>query len=237
MTKPARDRLIIPLDVSTAQEAAGIVTRLKGRVGLFKVGLELYTAAGPEIVRWITGQGERVFLDLKLHDIPNTVARAAAVAARLGATMIDFHLSGGARMAAAAREAVDSAAGDKPRPILLGVTVLTSFEREDLGSIGVDGSVAEQVTRLARLGRDAGLDGVVASPHEVAAIREACGKAFVIVTPGIRPAGAERADQRRVMTPGEAIAAGADYLVIGRPILQAPDQVAAVEAIVAEISR
>ena len=237
MNKPARDRIIIPLDVSSAEEAAGIVTRLKGRVGMFKVGLQLYTAAGPDAVRRITGLGERVFLDLKLHDIPNTVARAAAEAARLGVAMLDFHLGGGARMVTAAREAVDAAGlRAEDRPILLGITVLTSFDQDDLRSVGVSDMVEDQVTRLARLGRAAGLDGVVASPHEVAAIRAACGQAFVIVTPGIRPAGASRGDQRRVMTPGEAIAAGSDYLVIGRPILESANPVAAVEEVVREIS-
>lgn len=237
MNKPARDRIIIPLDVSSAEEAAGIVTRLKGRVGMFKVGLQLYTAAGPDAVRRITGLGERVFLDLKLHDIPNTVARAAAEAARLGVAMIDFHLGGGARMVTAAREAVDSVGlRAEERPVLLGITVLTSFDQDDLRSVGVSDMVEAQVTRLARLGRAAGLDGVVASPHEVAAIRAACGQEFVIVTPGIRPAGAARGDQRRVMTPGEAIAAGSDYLVIGRPILESADPVAAVEAVVREIT-
>ena len=237
MNKPARDRIIIPLDVSSAEEAAGIVTRLKGRVGMFKVGLQLYTAAGPDAVRRITGLGERVFLDLKLHDIPNTVARTAAEAARLGVAMLDFHLGGGARMVTAAREAVDAAGlRAEDRPILLGITVLTSFDQDDLRSVGVSDMVEDQVTRLARLGLAAGLDGVVASPHEVAAIRAACGQEFVIVTPGIRPAGASRGDQRRVMTPGEAIAAGSDYLVIGRPILESADPVAAVEEVVREIS-
>ena len=218
MNKPAHERIIIPLDLSTADEAARIVTRLKGRVGMFKVGLQLYTAAGPDAVRRITGLGERVFLDLKLHDIPNTVARAAAEAARLGVTMIDFHLAGGARMVNAAREAVEAAGlRAQDRPILLGITVLTSFDQDDLRSVGVDEPVEEQVTRLARLGLAAGLDGVVASPHEVSAIRAACGPRFVIVTPGIRPAGASRGDQKRIMTPGEAMVAGSDYLVIGRP--------------------
>lgn len=237
MDKPARERIIIPLDVPSTEEAAVIVTRLKGRVGMFKVGLELYTAAGPDAVRRIIGQGERVFLDLKLHDIPNTVARAAAVAARLGASMIDFHLGGGPRMVAAAREAVEAVGmNGQTRPTLLGITVLTSFDLDDLRAVGVNDSITEHVTRLARLGRAAGLDGVVASAHEVAAIRAACGSRFVIVTPGIRPSGASHSDQKRVMTPREAIAAGSDYLVIGRPILQAPDPVAAVERIVEEIS-
>ena len=237
MNMTARERIIIPLDVPSAEEAAGIVARLKGRVGMFKVGLELYTAAGPDVVCRIAEQGERVFLDLKLHDIPNTVAKATAVAARLGAAMIDFHLGGGARMLEASRQAVDSAGlSATERPILLGITVLTSFDRDDLVSVGVNDRVEDQVTRLARLGRAAGLDGVVASPHEVSAIRSACGPRFVIVTPGIRPAGASYGDQRRVMTPRDAIDAGSDYLVIGRPILEARDPVAAVESIVAEIS-
>ena len=237
MSLPARDRIIIPLDVSSAAEATGIVTRLKGRVGMFKVGLQLFTAAGPDLVRRITGAGERVFLDLKLHDIPNPVARAAVEAAGLGARMIDFHLAGGARMVAAAREAVESVAQPRgEKPILLGITVLTSFDQDDLHSVGVNYGVTDQVTRLARLGHAAGLDGVVASAHEVSAIRAACGPQFVIVTPGIRPAGAARGDQKRVMTPAEALAAGSDYLVIGRPILDAADPIAAVEAIAGELS-
>lgn len=228
---PSR-RIIIPLDVPTPEEALGIVRRLGGRVGLFKVGLQLFIAAGPGIVREIVEMGQRVFLDLKLHDIPNTVAAASREAARLGVSMVDVHLSGGARMVRAAREALDGVAQEgASRPLLLGITVLTSFDERDLESIGVRGPLADQVVDLALLGRDAGLDGVVASAHETAAIKKACGDRFIVVAPGIRPAGAETGDQRRVMTPEEAVTAGADYLVIGRPILEAPDPVAALERI------
>jgi orotidine-5'-phosphate decarboxylase len=237
MTFSASQRIIVPLDVSTAEEALVIVDRLKGRVGMFKVGLQLFTAAGPDVVRRIAAAGGLVFLDLKLHDIPNTVARATAEAARLGVAMCDLHLSGGASMVKAARSAIDALGLPQGRrPILLGITVLTSLDQEDLAAIGVTVALEQQVAALARLGRDAGLDGAVASSHEVAAIRRVCGDSFVIVTPGIRPAGSVASDQKRVMTPREAIAAGSDYLVIGRPIIDAPDPVAAVEAIARDIA-
>lgn len=228
----AARRIVIPLDVSSSQEALALVHALRGRVGLFKVGLELFCSAGPSVVDRIVALGEEVFLDLKLHDIPNTVARAAAAAAGLGVAMMDVHLSGGERMIAAASAALrDAAAGRSRRPLLLGITVLTSLDRQDLDSVGVRASVAEQVVALATLGRRAGLDGVVASPHEIAAIKQACGPDFLVVTPGIRPAGADATDQKRVMTPAQALEAGADYLVIGRPITGAPDPSAALEQI------
>ncbi|HEY3174316.1 MAG TPA: orotidine-5'-phosphate decarboxylase [Candidatus Polarisedimenticolia bacterium] len=237
MRTPASQRIIVPLDVSTPAEALAIVGRLKGRVGMFKVGLQLFTAAGPAVVSRIVAAGERVFLDLKLHDIPNTVAHAATEAARLGVAMFDLHLSGGARMLGAAREAVDALnLAPERRPRLLGITVLTSLNQDDLAAVGVTTRLEEQVVALARLGKEAGLDGVVASSREVAAIRRACGEAFVIVTPGIRPEGYAPSDQKRVTSPREAVAAGADYLVIGRPILEAPDPVAAVDAIARELA-
>ncbi len=228
----SQNRIIIPLDVSTAGEALLTVERLKGRAGMFKVGLQLFTAEGPGIVRRIMDAGERVFLDLKLHDIPNTVQRAAREAARLGVAMFDVHAGGGAAMIQAARQAL----GDPPdRPLLLGVTVLTSLERGDLEALGVRATPMDHAVALARLGQQAGLDGVVASPHEIAAIKAACGERFLVVTPGIRPAGSTMGDQKRVMGPAEALAAGADCLVIGRPILDAPDPLQALERILREI--
>ncbi len=227
-----RSRIIVPLDVSTEREALRIVDTLHGQVGMFKVGLQLYCATGPRIVRRIVSGGQRVFLDLKFHDIPNTVRRAVEEAANLGATLVDVHAAGGAEMIRAAREAVGAGAG---RPRLLGITVLTSLDQEDLIEAGVERSLPDQVVALARAGKEAGLDGVVVSPWEIAAIKQACGRHFLVVTPGIRPAGWERDDQKRFMTPGEAAAAGADYLVIGRPILRAADPLQALAAIAEEV--
>lgn len=228
-------RIIVPLDLPTAPEALAFVDRLRGRVGMFKVGLQLFTSAGPGIVREIVRSGEEVFLDLKFHDIPNTVAQATAAAASLGASFIDVHLAGGARMIRAAVEAARTTPGIARPPRLLGITVLTSLEENDLDAVGMRGPLSERVVSLARLGQDAGLDGVVASPHEIASIKKACGPSFIVVTPGIRPTGAAHQDQRRVMTPALALSAGADYLVIGRPIMEAPDPAAAVESIAQEM--
>ena len=226
----ARDRLIVALDVPTKDEALALVESLAGRVGMFKVGKQLFTAAGPELVRGIVARGERVFLDLKFHDIPNTVAGAVATASRLGVSLIDVHGLGGRAMIEAAVGALP-AMGTR----LLAITVLTSHDEDTLGEIGVNGSMAESVRRLALLAKDAGVDGVVASPHEVALIRAGCGSGFLIVTPGIRPAGAAVGDQARAATPGAALAAGADYLVVGRPITEAADPRAAADAIVREM--
>ena len=226
----ARDRLIVALDVPKADAARALVDRLAGRVGLFKVGSQLFTAAGPDIVREIVTRGEKVFLDLKFHDIPNTVAGAVASAARLGVSLVDVHGLGGGAMVEAAVGALP-AMGTR----LLAITVLTSHDEDTLDEIGVNGTMLDSVRRLAVLAKEAGADGVVASPHEVALIREACGSDFLIVTPGIRPAGAARGDQSRAATPGAALAAGADYLVVGRPITEAPDPAAAADAIVREM--
>jgi orotidine-5'-phosphate decarboxylase len=226
----ARDRLIVALDVPKAEDAHALVERLAGRVGLFKVGSQAFTAAGPELVRAIVARGERVFLDLKFHDIPNTVAGAVASAARLGVSLVTVHGLGGRAMLEAAVGALP-AMGTK----LLAITVLTSHDDDTLDEIGVNGNVAESVIRLALLAKDAGIDGVVASPHEVALIREACGSDMLIVTPGIRPAGAASGDQARAATPLAALAAGADYLVVGRPITEAADPAKAAEAIVREM--
>jgi len=231
----ASRRIIVPLDLPTAPEALAFVERLRGRVGMFKVGLQLFTAAGPDIVRAIVRSGEKVFLDLKFHDIPNTVAQATASAATLGASFIDMHLTGGPRMIRAAVESARTTPGVARPPRLLGITILTSLEESDLETIGMRGPVAERAVDLARMGQDAGLDGVVASPHEIARIKEACGSGFIVVTPGIRPSGASHQDQRRVMTPAHALRAGADYLVIGRPIMEAPDPAAAVASIAQEM--
>ncbi len=231
---PSR-RIIVPLDLPTAEEALAFVDRLRGRVGMFKVGLQLFTAAGPAVVREIVRSGEEVFLDLKFHDIPNTVAQATAAAASLGASFIDVHLAGGPRMIRAAVEAARTTPDIARPPRLLGITVLTSLEDNDLDAVGMRGPVSERAVSLARLGQDAGLDGVVASPHEIASIKAACGSSFIVVTPGIRPTGAAHQDQRRVMTPALALRAGADYLVIGRPIMEAPDPAAAVESIAQEM--
>ncbi len=226
----ARDRLIVALDVPKADDARTLVERLAGKVGLFKIGSQLFTAAGPGFVREVVGRGEKVFLDLKFHDIPNTVAGAVSSASRLGVSLVDVHGLGGRAMLEAAVGALP-AMGTR----LLAVTILTSHDEDSLEQIGVNGSVHESVRRLAELARDAGLDGVVASPHEAALIREACGTDFLIVTPGIRPTGAAAGDQVRAATPATALAAGADYLVIGRPITAAEDPGAAADAIVREM--
>jgi orotidine-5'-phosphate decarboxylase len=228
----ARDRLIVALDVPQKDAARALVERLCGHVGLFKVGSQVFTAAGPELVREIVGRGEKVFLDLKFHDIPNTVAGAVASASRLGVSLVDVHGLGGRAMMEAAVGALP-AMGTR----LLAITILTSHDEETLGEIGVNGSMADSVRRLAQLAKDAGADGVVASPHEVSLVREACGSDFLIVTPGIRPAGAASGDQARAATPAAALAAGADYLVVGRPITGAADPPAAADAIVREMER
>ncbi len=225
-----RDRLIVALDVPEAERARALASLLAGRVGMFKVGSQLFTAAGPALVRELVEEGEKVFLDLKYHDIPNTVANAVSGACRLGVSLLDVHALGGREMMAAAAGALP-AMGTR----LLAITILTSHDAETLGQIGLGGDIAETVRRLALLAKEAGLDGVVASPHEVPEIRAACGPDFLIVTPGIRPAGAARDDQSRAATPGTAVAAGADYIVVGRPIVGAADPVRAAEQIVAEM--
>jgi orotidine-5'-phosphate decarboxylase len=227
-----RERLIVAVDVPKADAASELVDRLAGRVGLFKLGSQAFTAAGPELVREVVGRGERVFLDLKFHDIPNTVAGAVASAAQLGVSLATLHGLGGRAMLEAAVGALP-ALGTK----LLAITILTSHDEATLGEIGVGGGVSDSVRRLALLAKDAGMDGVVASPHEVALVREACGPGFLIVTPGIRPAGAASGDQARAATPAAALSAGADYLVVGRPITEAKDPGAAADAIVREMER
>jgi orotidine-5'-phosphate decarboxylase len=231
----ARKKIIFALDVENRADAERWVTLLTGHVGMFKVGKQLFTACGPDIVRMIREQGGEVFLDLKYHDIPNTVAMATVEAARLGATLCNLHALGGYEMMAVTRQALDQECQGKARPKVLAVTILTSSTEETLKGVGINLPVPEMVVKLAKLAQSAGIDGVVASPLETSLIREACGKDFLIVTPGVRPSFAAVNDQKRIMTPVEAVQAGADYLVIGRPISAASDPVAACDSIIDEI--
>ena len=234
-----RERLIVALDVDTLTQATDLVRLLSKEVGMFKIGKQLFTHAGPQAVRLIEDLGGEVFLDLKFHDIPNTVAKAAIEATRLGVKMFNVHASGSLEMMRTTEKEVRRVCRQEKRrrPIMLAVTVLTSLNQDDLKRVGVTNKVAAQVVRLALLTKEAGMDGVVASPHEVADIRAACGRRFVIVTPGIRPADASRNDQQRVMTPSESVRAGVDYIVVGRPIIEATDPIAAARAIVADMEQ
>jgi orotidine-5'-phosphate decarboxylase len=225
--------VFVAIDTPDLQRALTVSRAVKGYVGGLKVGLEFITACGPDGVRKIVEIGLPVFADVKFHDIPNTVAAASRELARLGAKIFNVHASGGEVMM---REAAASAHAIDPTVSVIGVTVLTSLDDSILESVGQRGPAADQVVRLAQLAQHSGLDGVVCSAHEIAALRKACGKDFLLVVPGIRPAGADLADQRRVMTPGQAHAAGADILVIGRPITGAPDPAAAARAIAAELA-
>ena len=227
-----RDRLIVALDVSSAAQARQIVQSIGESASTYKVGKQLFTAEGPQIVRDLVASGRKIFLDLKFHDIPNTVAGAVGEAANLGVTMLTVHASGGSKMLQAAAEA---AAQSASKPMVLAVTVLTSLSDADLSELGVAGSVATQVLRLGAIARNAGCGGLVASALEARELRLELGNDFAIVTPGVRPAGTAVGDQARVLTPAEAIAAGATYLVVGRPILAAPDQSDAAGRIVQEI--
>ena len=233
-----RDRLIVALDVDSLAQAERLAERLEGLVRRFKIGSQLFTAGGPAVVEAIQKRGAEVFLDLKFHDIPNTVAGAAREAARLGVFMFNVHASGGLAMMKAAADGAAAAAVELSvrRPLAIAVTVLTSLDRAALHrELGVTSSVEGHVLHLAELAREAGLDGTVASPVEIAAIRRSLGAAWVIVTPGVRPAGSAAGDQSRVATPGAAARAGAHYLVVGRPITGAPDPAAAAAAILEEI--
>jgi orotidine-5'-phosphate decarboxylase len=233
------DRLFVALDVERLEDAEALLDRLAGVVSGCKIGSQLFTAAGPAAIERALKRGFRVFLDLKYHDIPNTVAGAAREATRLGVFMLNVHASGGLAMMRAAAEAAARAAREfaVPRPLVLGVTVLTSLDRRALETeVGVPGTVEAHVLRLAERGRAAGLDGCVASAQEIRALRLGLGRPWVIVTPGIRPAARED-DQARTATPGAAVRAGADYLVVGRPITAVADPVAAARAILAEIDR
>ena len=238
MTSEIRQRLIVALDLADPARARALATRLAPEVGMFKVGKQLFVNAGPDVVRMIQDLGGEVFLDLKFHDIPNTVAAAAVEAARLGVKLFNVHVSGGLEMmrqTAAAVEEVCEKEGLR-RPSVLGVTVLTSLDASDLESMGVQGAVPAHVVRLAGMAQEAGLAGVVCSAQEVRDIRGACGDSFMLVTPGIRPAGQQAGDQKRVMTPGDAVRAGIDHIVVGRPITGADNPVEAARAVVAEMS-
>ena len=233
------DKLLVALDVDTGARALQLATTLRDMAGGFKIGSRLFTLEGPALVRRLVDAGARVFLDLKFHDIPNTVAQAVEAAVLTGAWMVNVHASGGIpMMQAAARAAADAAArANTAPPLVIAVTVLTSMDEATLRDTGVERRLLDHVVALARMTQHAGLAGVVASPQETPAIRAACGEEFVIVTPGIRgaAAGGEKNDQSRTMSPAEAVSAGASYLVVGRPIIAAPDPKAAAQAIVEEL--
>jgi len=226
-----KEKLVVALDRSSREEILRLADALAGTVGVMKIGLQAYVANGPSLVRELVERGERVFLDLKFHDIPNTAKSAVAEARSLGASIVNVHAAGGPEMLRACRD-------EMPRgeAILLGVTILTSLGSSDLEAVGLGGDAAENVVRLARLCQASGLDGVVASPREIELIRDACGREFVILTPGIRSASDAAGDQKRTMTPGEAIRAGADYIVVGRPITGANDPRGAAMRIVDEMA-
>lgn len=229
----ARERLIVALDVSSAAAAQKIVAAVGDSAFLYKVGKQLFTAEGPGIVRDLVASGRRVFLDLKFHDIPNTVSAAVAEAAKLKVSMLTVHASGGSRMLKAAAEA---AAASASKPMVLGVTVLTSFRDADVQEVGFSGRVVDNVLRLAALARSCGCGGIVTSAREAAEVRRELGVGFAIVTPGVRPAGSDVGDQARVVTPAEAIAAGATHIVVGRPITAAANPQAAARAILEEMA-
>ena len=228
-----KDRLIVALDVPGATEARQIVQAIGEAATTYKIGKQLFTAEGPQVVRDLVASGRKVFLDLKYHDIPNTVAAAVRSAAELGVSMMTVHASGGSKML---RAAVEAASQSPAKPMVLGVTVLTSLSDADLQEVGIGENVLTQVLRLGALARAAGCGGLVASAQEARELRKALGKGFAIVTPGVRPAGTSAGDQARVVTPKEAIAAGATYLVVGRPILEAPDPAKAAQQVGDEIA-
>jgi orotidine-5'-phosphate decarboxylase len=232
----ARKKIIFALDVHSLDDIDRWADILADKVGMFKVGKELFTSCGPAAVKALQRHGGQVFLDLKYHDIPNTVANAMCEAARLGVQLVNLHALGGAEMMETAVTAVHKEFSAAERPRLLAVTILTSSTAQTLRQVGIELSVQDMVVRLARLAKESGMDGVVASPLEIGLIREACGPDFLIVTPGVRPSFAAVDDQKRIMTPAEAVSCGADYLVIGRPIAKAADPVQAAERIAAEIT-
>lgn len=229
----AKDKLIIALDGDSLEHAANLVDRLKSDVTNFKVGMQLFTACGPDSIKMVQDHGGKVFLDLKYHDIPSTVAKAVYIATKLKVAMINVHATGGRKMMAESLAAAQDAAEGEP-PLIIGVTVLTSME--SLGDVGIQYEIREQVIRLARLAQEVGLHGVLASPLEIQPIRQACGKKFIIVTPGIRPAGTHLDDQARIASPKQAISAGADFIVVGRPVTEARDPVLAVKNILKEMA-
>lgn len=238
MNNSPQSKLIVALDVDTLRRAREIFTMLRDLADMFKIGLQLFTVAGPEVVREIVGAGGRVFLDLKFHDIPNTVAAAGIEAVRLGVSIFNVHALGGSEMMRRTAEAVSDVAHREglSRPQVIAVTVLTSADASTLHEVGVASIPEKQVSTLAHLAHRSGLDGIVASPHEVQLVRAAVNdKQFIIVTPGVRPASAAHDDQKRVMTPAEAVRSGADYLVIGRSIINAPDPARAAQSILGEM--
>lgn len=232
-----KEKVIVALDVDTLQEVEDLVSKLAPYVGMFKVGLQLYTSLGPKVLEAVKEKGGKIFCDLKLHDIPNTVAQASRVLTSYGVDMLNVHASGGFKMMSAAAEAVANEAAKRniTKPELIAVTVLTSLGSEDLSEIGLVKDPAEVVVEWAKLTKKSGLDGVVASPKEAALIKEACGSDFLIVTPGIRPQGTDVNDQKRITTPKDALKIGSTHLVIGRPITAAADPVAAAQKIMLEM--
>ena len=237
-TNNPKDKIIFALDVDHFTEAQRWVKLLKDHVGIFKVGKQLFTHTGPKVVDMIRQKGQKVFLDLKFHDIPNTVAKAGEEATKLNVTMFNLHALGGFEMMRKTVEASRATAKSLgiPKPLILAVTILTSMNEETLKEVGVQGPISEEVGHLASLSLKAGVDGVVASPQEIGIIRQRCGEKFLIVTPGIRLPSDKRDDQKRTMSPKEAIASGANYLVIGRPIKEAKDPLEAVQRIIEDIS-
>ena len=233
-----KEKIIFALDVEHFREAQKWVSLLKDRVGIFKVGKQLFTHSGPKVIDMIRQKGQNVFLDLKYHDIPNTVAKAGEEATKLNVTMFNLHALGGFEMMKKTVEASRAVAKTLgiPKPIILAVTILTSMDQDSMKEVGIQGPVQEEVGRLALLSMKAGIDGVVASPQEINVIRQRCGEKFIIVTPGIRSPTEKKDDQKRTMSPKEAVAAGANYLVIGRPIKEAKDPIEAVQRIIEDIS-
>ncbi len=231
------NKLIVSLDVSDIKEAEKLVNTLSGVVDVFKVGIFPFMACGPQIIKMLQNKGKKVFLDLKYHDIPSIVARAVKYAVRMEIWALTIHASGGFSMLRETQKAlkVEASAKNIKKPLLWGVTVLTSLKEKDLGQIGINRKVEKQVKRLAVMSRDAGLDGVISSSREIGLIRKYCGKKFLIITPGIRPEGSQINDQKRTLTPREAIKAGSDYLVVGRPIIQAENPLAVATQISKEI--
>lgn len=237
MKLSAKDRLVVALDVDSREQAISLVEELNPFVGLFKIGSQLFTATGPQLVKEIINRGAKVFLDLKYHDIPNTVASAVVAAMRLGVSICNVHALGGLAMMRQVAEECEKVAAKESltKPIILAVTVLTSHDQASLNDLAINENLSDLVVRLAKLTQKAGLDGVVASAQEITLIRNATQSPFVVLTPGLRPAQSDTQDQKRVMTPEEALKAGSDYLVIGRPILAHPNPAKAAAEIVASL--
>ena len=235
--RTTNNKIIIALDVEDLQHAEKLVQCLKNDVAAFKIGKQLFTGYGPEAVSMVHTIGGKLFLDLKFHDIPTTVAKASAAVVRLGVFMFNMHALGGLEMMKHTVKTVHETAAreQKQRPIILAVTILTSHSNEDLAQVGISGSTDDMVIRLALLAKEAGVDGVVASPREIELIKKACGNDFLVVTPGIRPLSSQKNDQKRTMTPREALQAGADYIIVGRPVTQAADPLSVIKEIRDEI--